>query len=76
MITLRENEHRLLVALATAEGGVLVEDLATALSLDQSLVLAAAATLESQGLAVREERSFQEYRIDEAGRGWAAQGLP
>jgi phenylalanyl-tRNA synthetase alpha chain len=76
MITLREHEHRLLTALAQAGSGVRVEDLATALSLDQSLVLAAAATLEGLGLAAREEQSFQEYRLDEAGRGWAAAGLP
>ncbi|MFH1468008.1 MAG: phenylalanine--tRNA ligase subunit alpha [Pseudomonadota bacterium] len=76
MITLRENEHRLLHALTQAEGGVLVEALATSLSLDQSLVLAAAATLEELGLAAREEQSFQEYRIDEAGRAWATEGLP
>lgn len=76
MITLRENEHRLLSALAADGEAVPVEDLARVLGLDQSLVLAAAATLEGLGLLCREERGFQEYRIDEEGRRWAADGLP
>ncbi len=76
MITLRENEHRLLMALAAAEGPVLVADLAGTLRLDQSLVLAAAATLEGQGLLARTEQRYDEYRIDAAGRLYAQKGLP
>ncbi len=76
MITLRENEHRLLQALAKAPGPLQVAQLASSLELDQSLVLAAAATLEERGLLARHEQSYTEYRIDEAGRQFAERGLP
>jgi phenylalanyl-tRNA synthetase alpha chain len=76
MTTLRENEHGLLQALAQAPGPVQVAKLATALGLDQSLVLAAAATLEEQGLLARTERSYTEYRIDSLGQQYAERGLP
>ncbi len=76
MITLRENEYRLLQALAQAPGPVQVAQLAAALGLDQSLVLAAAATLEERDLLVRDEQSYTEYRIDAMGQGFADHGLP
>ncbi len=75
MITLRENEYHLLQALAQAPGPVQVALLATELGLDQSLVLAAAATLEAQDLSGRQEQSYTEYRIDKLGTGFAATGL-
>lgn len=76
MITLRENEHRLLLALADAPGPVLVADLAGSLGLDQSLVLAASATMEERGLLARSEQRYDEYRIDKAGLHFASKGLP
>jgi phenylalanyl-tRNA synthetase alpha chain len=76
MTTLRENEYRLLQALAQAPGPVQVAQLAVELGLDQSLVLAAAATLEAQGLSSRQEQAYTEYRIDKLGVGFAASGLP
>jgi phenylalanyl-tRNA synthetase alpha chain len=76
MITLREHEYHLLRTLAQAPGPVQVAQLASSLELDQSLVLAAAATLEEAGLLSRTERSYTEYRIDEQGRTFARQGLP
>ncbi len=76
MITLRENEYRLLQSLASAKDPVLVAQLASELQLDQSLVLAAAATLEERGLLARQEQRFDEYRIDALGRQHAQHGLP
>jgi phenylalanyl-tRNA synthetase alpha chain len=76
MITLRENEHGLLQALAAASGPVLVAELAVSLGLDQSLVLAAALTLEEQGLLARSEQRYTEYRIDTQGVDFASAGLP
>ena len=76
MISLRENEYRLLQALAQIEGPVQVAQLAVELALDQSLVLAAAATLEAQELSSRQEQSYTEYRIDRLGLQFAASGLP
>ncbi len=76
MITLRENEYRLLQALAGAPGPLQVAQLASSLELDQSLVLAAAATLAEQGLLTRHEQSYTEYRIGKLGRTFAENGLP
>ncbi len=76
MSTFRENEFHLLKALAEAEEGLLVGELATRLSLDQSLVMAAGANLVEAGLAAMTEQTYQEYRLGDLGRPLAAHGLP
>ena len=50
MTTLRENEYHLLQALAVAPEPLPVAELASKLSLDQSLVMAASTTLAEAGL--------------------------
>lgn len=76
MTALRENEYRLLRALAEADGPCLVAALAEALELDQSLVVAAATVLAEAGLAQLSERSYSEYRLDVDGEKYAREGLP
>ena len=76
MTTLRENEHRVLGALAAAERPLRIADLAARLDLDQSLVMASATVLVDQGLAALSERTYDEYRIEPQGLTYAREGLP
>jgi phenylalanyl-tRNA synthetase alpha chain len=76
MTTLRENEYRLLEALASAEGPLGVETLAEQLGLDQSQVMAAGTPLVDEGLAGVSERTYDEYRLEELGERYAREGLP
>ena len=76
MTTLHENEFRLLRALAESEGPVTVQTLCAALGLDQSLVVAAGRALVEASLAEGQERSFDEYRLEELGETYARDGLP
>ena len=76
MTTLRENEYRLLQALAKADAPRGVRDLAKDLGIDQSLVMAAGTVLVDQGLSGVSERTFEEYRLDTLGEQFATEGLP
>ncbi len=76
MTTLRENEFHLLQVLVKAEGCPQVAELATELSLDQSLVMAAGTTLVEAGLAEMQQQAFQEYRLGDAGRELVESELP
>ena len=76
MTTLRENEYRLIKALAEAGAALKVAELAAKLELDQSLVMAAGTALTEQALLAMQEQSFEEYRLDKAGQELAAGGLP
>lgn len=76
MTTLRENEYHLLLVLAKADGALEVEVLATELSLDQSLVMAAFATLQEMQLADIQEEHFVYFRIDPDWRDLADPDLP
>jgi len=76
MTTLRENEFHLLRALVDAGDITGVSDLAAGLSLDQSLVMAAGTTLVEAGLAEMLEQSYEEFRLGDTGRDFAATALP
>jgi phenylalanyl-tRNA synthetase alpha chain len=79
MTTLHENEYHLLQALVDADDGdaaILVAELAARLSLDQSLIMAAGATLMEAGLAEMIEKTYEELRLGDVGRGLAQTSLP
>jgi phenylalanyl-tRNA synthetase alpha chain len=76
MTTLRENEFHLLRVLAEAEGALQVGELATRLSLDQSLIMAAGTTLTEAGLAEMQQKSRVEHRLDPDWRDLADPDLP
>jgi len=76
MTSLGDLEYRLLQALLLAPAPATIRALSVTLELDQSRVMAAATQLVELGLAVIDERSFEEYRLDEEGQAFVSAPLP
>ena len=70
------NEYRLLTGLADFTEARPIPDLAESLSLDQSLVAAAAVSLQDQGLVALSEEAFLEVSLTDDGKAIADSGRP